>query len=127
MLFKVEDSKMTEDAGRVLKVRMRDDLRAAMKSGRTDEARLIRSLIAAIDNAEAPPLSGAQRATDQHRFRDGSAEVERLSLDATQLRAVLLTEIRERESAAEEFMRLARVDRADVLLGEAQLARRYVV
>jgi len=117
---------MTQDAGHDMKTRMRADLRAAMKEGRTHEAKLIRALVAAIDNAEAPALPVGHNATDQHQFRDGSAEVERLSLSRAQVRAVLLAEIEERERAAAEMSRLEKQNHEDALRAEALLARRYV-
>ena len=117
---------MTHDAGHEMKARMRTDLRAAMKEGRPGEARLIRALVAAIDNAEAPPLQAGQKATDQHRFQEGSAEIERLHLGPERVRAVLLAEIGERERAAEEMDRVERPDRADALRAEALFARRYI-
>lgn len=117
---------MTHDAGYDMKTRMRADLRAAMKEGRTSEAKLIRALVAAIDSAEAPLLQADQRATEQHRFQDGSAEIERLILSPTQVRAVLVAEMQEREHAAAEMNRLERPDRADVLRNEALLVRRYI-
>ena len=58
-----------------MKDRMRVDLRAALRDRRADDARLLRALVAAIDNAEAPPLEGGRR-VDQHRFEDRSAEIE---------------------------------------------------
>lgn len=109
-----------------MKIRMRADLRAAMKQGRRDDARLIRSLIAAIDNAEAPPVGTAESAADQHRFLSGSAEIERLSLNADQVRAILLAEIHEREQAVAEMDRLERPDHAAVIRTEAVLARGYI-
>jgi uncharacterized protein YqeY len=118
---------MTSDAGHAMKARMRVYLHAAMKDSRKGDARLIRALIAAIDNAEAPPVSHDRRAAEQARFGDGSAEVERLLLDGTVVRAVLQTEIAERENAAAEFDRLGMVDHADMLRREVQVARRYVV
>ncbi|MBB1093329.1 hypothetical protein HUU61_18810 [Rhodopseudomonas palustris] len=114
------------DTANAMKTRMRADLRAAMKDGRTSEAKLIRTLVAAIDNAEAPPLSDGERATDQHRFHDGSAEVERLSLNPAQVRAVLVAEMQERERAAAEMNRVNRLDRADALHAETLLVRRYI-
>ena len=116
---------MTWNAGQ-MKDRMRDDLRVAIKSGRAGEAALIRALIAALDNAEAPPLPSGQTATDQHKFRDGSAEIARLALSGEQVRAVLLREVQERENAAAEMHRLDKPDRADILLTEAQLTKRYI-
>lgn len=109
-----------------MKARLRDDLRAALKSQQPLEAKLIRALIAAIDNAEAPPTQNDRTEPDFHRFRSGSAEVERLLLDQTQVRQVLLTEIRERELAAAEFDRLEKHDRAAALRAEILIAQRYV-
>ena len=117
---------MTHDAGHAMKARIRADLRAAMKEGRTSEARLLRALVAALDNAEAPPLRADKRATDQHRFREGSAEIERLYLGPAEVRAVLLAEIEERERAAAQMRHLAKPDRAETLSAEALLARRYI-
>ena len=117
---------MMGDAAHAMKTRLRADLRAAMKEGRTSEAKLIRALVAAIDNAEAPPLRAGERATDQHRFHDGSAEVERLSLTPAQVRAVLVVEMQERERAAAEMSRVNRPDRADALHAETLLVKRYI-
>lgn len=117
---------MRQDAGHEMKARMRADLRAAMKDGRGDDARLIRSLIAALDNAEAPPARSGNSAAEQHRFLSGSADVERLSLDAERVRAILLAEIEEREQAAAEMDRLDRPDRADAIRAEARLAASYL-
>jgi uncharacterized protein YqeY len=115
---------VSDDAAR-MKARLRDDLRAAMKARRPKEARLLRTLVAAIDHAEAPPVLG-RRMPGEHRFLEGTAEVERLCLGPDQVRAVLMAEIREREAAAAEMSRLARPDLAEALRAEALLARRYV-
>ncbi len=117
---------MTQDAARDMKDRLRADLRSALKAGRAGEAGLIRALVAAIDNAEAPSPPAGRAGADPHRFREGSAEVERLCLDAGQVRAVLAAEIAEREGAAAEMDRLGRPDRAEALRAEALLAGRYV-
>ena len=117
---------MGQDAGLEMKTWMRADLRAAMKESRGGDARLIRSLIAAIDNTEAPPARAGSGAAEQHRFLSGSAEVERLSLDAEQVRAILLAEIEERKQAAAEMDRLDRPDRADAIRAEARLAAVYL-
>lgn len=109
-----------------MKARLRDDLRAAMKGKRSHEATLIRSLIAAIDNAEAPPAQEQGTAAAFHRFRSGSAEVERLSLNHMQVRQVLLAEIDERELAAAELEGLGKMDRAAALRAEILIARRYL-
>lgn len=97
-----------------------------MKQGRRDEARLIRSLIAAIDNAEAPPVGTTGIAAHHHRFPPESAEVERLSLNAEQVQAILSAEIQEREQAAAEMDRIGRPDRAAVIRAEAMLTWGYI-
>ncbi len=117
---------MTHEAGHAMKARVRTDLRAAMKDGRVNDVRVIRALIATIDNAEAPPLQAGLRATDQHRFGDGSAEVGRLSLSGAQVYAILMGEMQEREHAAIEMDRLNRLDHADALRVEARLIGRYI-
>lgn len=116
---------MKENAGQQMKTRMRADLRDAMKGGRPEEAKVIRALIAAIDNAEAPPQT-VRPATDQLRFLDGSAEITRLSLDHDKVRSILLAEQREREHAVTEMTRLGRSDNAESLCGEAVLIGRYL-
>jgi len=117
---------MGHGAGHEMKTRLRADLRVAMKERRADDARLIRSLVAAIDNAEAAPLPVGRKAADQHRFPDGSAEAERLLLSPVQVSAVLMAQIEERERAADEMDRLGKPGRAAALRAEALLARRYL-
>jgi uncharacterized protein len=117
---------MSQDAASEMKTRLRADLRTAMKNGSTLEAKVIRSLVGAIDNAEAPPARERQATLAQHSFRSGSAEVERLLLNSAQVRDVLLAEIHERERAAAELERLQIVDRAEALRAEVLVAERYV-
>jgi uncharacterized protein len=117
---------MSDDAGRDMKARLRADLRTAMKERRTIEAKVIRALIAAIDNAEAPPAHEGQAALTHHHFRSGSAEIERLLLSGTHVRGVIMADIHERERAAAEMERLGIMDRAEALRAEAVIAKRYV-
>jgi uncharacterized protein YqeY len=117
---------MSDDAGRDMKARLRADLRTAMKDRRTIEAKVIRALIAAIDNAEAPPAQDAQTALAQHHFRSGSAEIERLLLSCAHVQGVILGDIHEREQAAAEMERLGMMDRAEALRAEAVIAKRYM-
>jgi len=105
---------------------MRADLLAAIKRGQADEAKLIRMLIAALDNAEAPPLPAGKDHAGQSRFSEGTAEIERLRLSREQVRAILAGEIDEREHMASEMVRHGRPDRADTLRAEAAIARRYI-
>jgi uncharacterized protein YqeY len=115
------------DAGSVMKARLRADLRAALKARATGEAALLRALVAAIDNAEAPPPEAGRRSVDVHDFHSGSAEVARLELAGEQLRALFVAEIAEREIAAAQLASGGRGDRARMLLDEIDIVRRYLV
>ncbi|MBX7185043.1 MAG: hypothetical protein K1Y01_07850 [Vicinamibacteria bacterium] len=118
---------MAEDAGGETKARLRADLLAAMKEKRTVEAKVLRTLVAAIDNAEAPEAHPGETAMTHHHFHSGSAELERLLLSRSRVRDVLLAEVLERERAAAEMERLKERGRAEALRAEALLARRYLV
>ena len=113
------------DPAHVMKARLRGDLVAAMKERRTRDAQLLRALVAALDNAEAPAMPGGP-APHQHAFGDGTAEIARLRLTAADVEAVLLAEIAEREQAAVEFERLGKVEQAASLRDGIRLARRYI-
>lgn len=116
---------MSVDAAKEIKLRLRADLRAALRDGRGAEVKMIRSLLAAVDNAEAPPLPAGQTAPGEDAT-NRSAEVKRLRLDEAQVRAALLAEIEEREGAAVELERLERTERAASLRAEAAVGRRYL-
>jgi uncharacterized protein YqeY len=109
-----------------MRARLRADLVVAMRSRRTLEVALIRELVAAIDNAEAPLGLAASATSARHEFGSGSAEVERLVLSSGDVRDLLLKEIERRERAAGEFERLGEAERAAALRGEALIAKRYV-
>lgn len=107
-----------------LKARLRGDLMIAMRGKLAAETALLRTLIAAIDNAQAVPV--AQRPYVVRPFGDGSAEAPRRDLSADDLRAVLEGEIESRLADAEAMARGGRVDRAEELRTEADLVRRYL-
>jgi uncharacterized protein YqeY len=117
---------MTLDAAKALKDRLRADLRVAMKAGASRDASVIRALVAALDNAEAPPVRKDPDAALGYAFASGAAEVERLLLGEADVRRVLLVEIAEREAAADEMRRLAQADRAAALDAEIAVAKRYL-
>jgi uncharacterized protein len=115
-----------EDAGREMKARLRADLRTAMKDGHSLAVKVIRTLVAAIDNAEAPPIHTGQAASIQHQFHCGSAEIERLRMSTSDVHRVLAAEIYERERVAAEFERLDQRHHAEALRAEGRLIRRYL-
>lgn len=98
---------------------MRADLAAAIKARRAEEIMVLRSLLAAIDNAEAPAIASRPMA-------GSPSEIERLVLSTGELETVLIEEIRARERAAAEFASLGHGERAEALLTQAAIGKRYV-
>lgn len=117
---------MLDDAATEMKARLRADLREAMKDRNALDTRVIRSLVAALDNAEAPARAQEQSTAAQHHFASGSAEVERLRLTWPQVQDILRAEHQERERAAAEFARLNKQEHAATLREEAGVIARYI-
>ena len=84
-----------------LKERLRADLKAAMQARASDEIRLLRTLIAALDNAEAVP--GTPGGYVHRAFGDAGAEVARLELDEKAVDALLASEAASRCDAAADY------------------------
>jgi uncharacterized protein YqeY len=105
-----------------LKQRLRADLKAALQARAADEVRVLRTVIAALDNAEAVP--GEYQALPR-AFGDPSAEVARLELDGGAVEALLAKEIEARLAAAADYERHGRTDEAARLRDEAGLVARY--
>lgn len=109
-------------SARALKDRLRTDLKAAMREGRAGEVSTLRTLIAAIDNAEAVPTDHlAQRL----RRREDLGEVARRALDRAALGDILAGEARSRLAAAEDYERGGRPEEAARLREETKLIERY--
>jgi uncharacterized protein YqeY len=83
---------------------------------------VLRSTLAALDNAEAVDRSAAtdQRlAIEQRPVGVGAAEVERLVLAPEQVESIVRAELAERETAAREYEAAGRPERAEQLRSEA--------
>jgi uncharacterized protein YqeY len=106
-----------------LKERLRADLKAAMQAKAANEVRLLRALIAALDNAEAVAVE--QKGYVSRRFGDPSGEVPRLSLDGEAIARLLTSEIEARLAAAVDYDRLGEGAEATRLRAEADLVDRY--
>ncbi|MQY10100.1 hypothetical protein SRB5_02050 [Streptomyces sp. RB5] len=124
------DHAPADEAGR-LRAAMRADLVAAMKARRPDTVRALRSAIAAIDNAEAVPVSDeAVAATGEHiagaRLGVGAAEAERRTLDADDVRALLRDRIAEYDSEAAGYVTHGQANAAQLLRREADVLRAYL-
>lgn len=117
---------MPDDAATEMKARLRADLRTAMKARNAADAKVIRSLVAALDNAEAPALPVDQKSAAAHPFAGRSAEVERLRLTWPHVQDIVRGELHERERAAAEFERLGKREHAATLREEAIVITRYL-
>ena len=105
-----------------LKERLRVDLKAAMRERERDKVGVIRTLVAAVDNAEAVPIEGM---ADRLRAREEIGEVARRELDTMALDTVLAKEIDSRLTAAADYESHGRADDAARLRSEAELIARY--
>jgi uncharacterized protein len=117
--------------------RLRAALTTALSSRDMIAAAAIRSALGAIGNAEAVPVpDGSQPVPDGTqpvRARAGSehvagaaaglgaAEAERRHLSEAEIAAIVLAEIAERRTAADQYDRLGRADQAERLRREAAI------
>jgi uncharacterized protein YqeY len=117
---------MADDPAKILKDRLRADLKLAMKARDAAQASVLRSLLGAIDNSEAPDLDAEQAKEKFRRFGEGTAEVARRTLTQEELDQLLAEEVEARESAAAEFDRHGQSARAEALRAEAAIVGRYL-
>ncbi len=108
-----------------LKARLRADLKGAMQARRVGETQALRTLLAAIDNAQAVPVEDRGPAHAARAFGDGTGEVPRLDLSDDDVQALLAREAESRRAAAAEMARLGQADRAAALAAEAEIVLRY--
>jgi hypothetical protein len=105
-----------------LRQRLREALPAAMKSRDRTATATLRATLAAIENAEAvAPPDGARPglAIEQVAIGLGTAEVARRVLTDAEVERIVRDELTDRETAAAEYERAGRPDRAAQLRSEA--------
>ena len=110
------------------KDRLRADLKAALQARDSAKVGVLRTLIAALDNAEAVPVEGSAHVTPPtgtRAFGDPSGEVARREIDGPALDALLTGEAEARLAAAEDYDRHGREAEASRLRQEAELIARY--
>lgn len=114
----------------VLRERLRSDLRSAMKTRDSVSVSTLRTLIAAIDNAEAAPVptesprsSGGVIANSSPGL--GSTEVPRRELNLADIYAVVGTLLDEYDSEAAHYDSVQRPDAAEQLRRRAAVLRDY--
>ena len=99
-------------------------LRAAMKARDAGAVSVLRSTLAALDNAQAVEAEAA--VVESEHFAGtagglGAGEAPRAELDEPQARALVAREAQERRDAADEYARHGRDDQASRLRAEADL------
>jgi uncharacterized protein YqeY len=112
------------DPGAPLRPRLREALTTAMRARDRVAVAVLRSTLAAIDNAEAVDRpAGADRrlAIEQIPAGAGATEAERRVLSQAQVEQIVRAEMAERERAAREYDRAGRPDVAERLRSEASV------
>jgi uncharacterized protein YqeY len=108
-----------------LKARLRDDLKTAMRARDSAAVSLLRTLAAALDNAEAVPLDAPAANDDERLLGAGPSEIARRELSDADIAALLERERAERLAAAEDYAALGKADEAARLRGEADMIEAY--
>ena len=106
-----------------LKDRLRADLKAALQGRDSGKVGILRTLIAALDNAEAVQVE--QTGYQSRKFGDPSGEVARRELDGDAIDGVLGAEVASRLSAAADYEKHGRMEDAARLRLEAALVASY--
>jgi len=109
-----------------LTARLRVDLKAAMRGRCLAEVKVLRGLIAAIDDAQAVPVGSLHETYVVRAFGDPSVEVPRRDLGAEDLCRLLESESSARLAAAEEYRAAGHQDRAEELIVAAKIVGCYL-
>jgi uncharacterized protein YqeY len=107
-----------------LRQRLREALPAAMKARDRTATAALRATLSAIDNAEAVVPDDEQRrglSIEEAPIGAGATEVARRMLTEQEVEQIVHAELAERESAADEYDRVGRPERAEQLRGEARV------
>jgi uncharacterized protein len=104
-----------------IRARLKSDLVSSMKSKDTVAISVLRSLLAALDNASAVPADATHVPV-----LGRSGDVPRRVLSSVDCEGILTEELRSRSVAAEEYVRLGRDIEAARLRAEIAVVERYV-
>ncbi|HEY7487878.1 MAG TPA: hypothetical protein VH912_25730 [Streptosporangiaceae bacterium] len=106
-----------------LRQRLRDALRIAMKARDRLEIGVLRSTLAAIDNAETVEVGAAAdrgKAIEESPVGAGAADVVRRTLTEAEVERIVRAEVAAREAAAREYDTAGVPQRAELLRAEAR-------
>lgn len=109
-----------------LKLRLREDIRAAMKDRRKAEVDALRSLAGAIDQAEAVPVEHSPGGALGVQFGDPAAEVARRKLTADDLRALIRAECDEARNVAADLEKRGMTAEVERYRVRAAIVERYL-
>ena len=112
-------------AAGLAKDRLRADLKIAMRNRAGIQIRALRTLVAALDSAEAVPAHDRHELYVVHTFGDGSAKVPRINLTHQEVIGVLQREAAARRADAVVLFALGKVAQAKELHLEADLIDSY--
>lgn len=115
---------MDNSAVDAMKLQLRSDLRAALAGRRASDVEVLRSLLGALDQAEAVPI--AQTGHVSFRFGEPGAEIARKRLSPADVQAAILRERDELLAAADEYAARAREDLAAGYRLKAAVVERYL-
>lgn len=113
------------DAATAMKALIRAELLTAMRAKETLKVAALRTVLAALDNAESVPVGHQHQHQryESHRFGDPRTEVPRRILTADQVQALVQAEITKRLDAADQLDLLGQAPQADRLREEALALR----
>jgi uncharacterized protein YqeY len=113
------------DEASAAKARLRRDLTVAIRARDSLRIRVLRRLIAAVDNAEAAPVGDRHDRYASVPFGEKGAEVPRLTLTRAEVFALFASEATALRSVVAELTALGRTDAANVLAVEAEVVDEY--
>ena len=111
--------------GATVEEQMRADLTVAMRERDKVRVRALRTALAAIANAEAPPLADAPSWADEPVV-GALVEHRRLELAPGDIERILHAEIADRVDTATQFETHGRVDEAETVRAEAAVIGSYL-
>ncbi|MCX6049433.1 MAG: GatB/YqeY domain-containing protein [Chloroflexi bacterium] len=108
-----------------LREQMKADLLRAMKERQSATVSTLRSVLAAIDNAEAVPVKD-ERTVPVEPVLDQRHEVPRKILSADNIHQIVQQELDERRAASLVYAKLGKTEEADRLQHEVNLLSAYL-
>ena len=115
-----------EDAAEAMRRRLRERLQSALRARDALTAAVMRTTIAAIDNAQAVALAQPDARYQVRTFGEAGVEVPRRELAQADVDALLAAEVAQRLETAHQFERHGQGAAAARLRDEASVLERYL-